>query len=1054
MRDGALLSTDIYFPSEDGANPVRGQFPALLQRTPYNKRNADNVSQAEYFAKRDYIAVVQDIRGRNESSGAGSSSGAYDGNGIEGPDGYDTVEWVAGQPWSNGKVGVWGFSYPSAMAYALLTLDSPHLKAFLGAGTGKNYWEQGIRYHGAFQMRFFHGAFLTGVIDETDPQARNAVMNALQNFDQWLDNWPYKRGETPLSPMVRGSKGGTVEEWYLTIVSRGDYPGPGNFWAHPGHRPEIYYASMPDIPMLHYTGWYETYSGIQDPFYTDLVKIKEQPQYLVISPRVHTIDFASTAAGDIDFGPGLADYYNQFILRWYDQWLRDIDTGIKDDPPVVLWIMGTGTGRKTAEGRLDVGGCWRFEKEWPLARTRYTNYYFHEDGTLKTGPPGIEISSTAYRYDPNNPVPSIGGCVSAFGEWLLPGGYNQVVTENIPRYVKGNRVLGPLSERDDVIVFQTPPLDRKVEITGPITVKLWVSPDCVDTDFTAKLVNVFPPNEDYPDGYALNVADGIVRASYGHGRTERELLVPGEVYEVEIKLGATGMIFQKGHRIRVDISSSNYPRFDLNPNTGEPLGLHRNVQTAVNTIFHDRLRPSHIILPLIPGSGDTEIKRGGSDLYDDTRHDGSWREYMIMHAVVYLSSGIFLAGRTACHVIKNDLEPLGFSLDDVELNIDCHNRVITVDGPHMRKRKVVYNRGQGSTIVPFGEDDVFFSPLKYEPGLPDPATLEWPAGDLTTPDPPPGVNVEAVESILDRVFQDKNERAWVIVHEGKIIGERYGEGFSKDTPHRSWSQGKSITAALLGILVGDGYHDLKAPAPVPGWHQPGDPRSAITIEHLLQMSSGLDFNRTLSPFPLEDFFGPRNHHNFIYFEGVNVFEFCINRPLAYKPGTNWRYLNCDTLSIGRIIRDTVEKHYAVDYLEFPQRALYDKIGIRTMVNEVDPYGNFITTGHNWAIARDWARFGLLHLQDGVWESERILPEGWVKCVTSPAAASAGYGGQFWLNRDGSFEHLPRDAYWAAGTYGQYTLIIPSFNLVIARLAWNPRTDFQAAVSEIIKAIKK
>jgi CubicO group peptidase (beta-lactamase class C family) len=416
-----------------------------------------------------------------------------------------------------------------------------------------------------------------------------------------------------------------------------------------------------------------------------------------------------------------------------------------------------------------------------------------------------------------------------------------------------------------------------------------------------------------------------------------------------------------------------------------------------------------------------------------------------------LSSGVFVAGRDANHVIQNDLVPFGFfDFDDMHIKIHYKKGIVTITTRGVPKRTVVYNGRQGSTILPLGwGKKVLFDPIEFEPNLPDPSTQNWPTGDVTG-DIPANVNVEAIESILDAAFQEPGERAWVIVYDGQIIGERYAEGFDQNTPHRSWSMGKSVTAALLGILVGDGYHDPQDPAPIPEWQLPGDPRANITIEHLLQMSSGLDFNNI----PMGDpaYFTPDNHHNFIYFEGVNVFDWSTNRPLAHEPGIVWRYRNCDPLSIGRIIRDTVESHYSIDYLEFPQRALYDKIGVRNMIHEVDPYGNFILTGANWGTARDWARFGLLHLQDGVWEDERVLPAGWVDYVTSPAATYEGYGALFWLNRDGNSEELPLDAYWAAGAFGQETLIIPSENLVVARLGWLSQTNFHAVVSEIIEAI--
>ncbi|MFC1886731.1 CocE/NonD family hydrolase [Thermodesulfobacteriota bacterium] len=411
-RDGTRLATDLHFPSENGENRAKGTFPVLLQRTPYYRASDVNTLNAGIFAKWGYVAVVQDIRGIFGSEGRNRS---YDGDGIQGPDGYDTVEWIAKQSWSNGKVGTWGFSFPGDMAYALLCFAPPHLVSFLSCASGVNYWKHGIRHYGAFEMRYYHGAFAAVGTKKNDPY------KGTEGFDKWLDGWPIKRGAS------QGRK--SAEEWYFTIVSESDWPGSDSFWLRPGHRPELYYMDMPDIPMLHYTAWYDTYIGSQDQFFTELSKLKKAPQHLIISPRVHTTEFDMTVSGDMDFGSTVAEDYREFILRWHDQWMKCINTGVKDEPPVRLFIMGTGTGRKTAKGHLDVGGCWRFENEWPLARTQYTKYYLHGDGMLSLNLPQGSRASTTFQYDSDNPVPTIGGNISAFGDWLLPSGFDQVVTE-------------------------------------------------------------------------------------------------------------------------------------------------------------------------------------------------------------------------------------------------------------------------------------------------------------------------------------------------------------------------------------------------------------------------------------------------------------------------------------------------------------------------------------------------------------------------------------------------------------------------------------------------
>jgi putative CocE/NonD family hydrolase len=263
---------------------------------------------------------------------------------------------------------------------------------------------------------------------------------------------------------------------------------------------------------------------------------------------------------------------------------------------VRIFVMGGGDGRKTYDGRLNHGGAWRDEAEWPLARTQYTAYYLHADGTLGPTPPAADDPPSGYSFDPRDPVPTIGGNISVGFELLPNGGYDQ---RGAPMFYGCTDTL-PLAARPDVLVFQTPPLEQNVEVTGPLAVKLWASSSAVDTDFTAKLIDVYPPNPDYPDGYALNLSDSIIRARYRKDRTRPEFLTPGDVAEFEIVLYPTSNLFARGHRIRLDISSSNFPRFDVNPNTGEPLGQHRRVEVAQQTIYHDATHPSHIVLPVIP----------------------------------------------------------------------------------------------------------------------------------------------------------------------------------------------------------------------------------------------------------------------------------------------------------------------------------------------------------------------------------------------------------------------------------------------------------------------
>jgi putative CocE/NonD family hydrolase len=287
---------------------------------------------------------------------------------------------------------------------------------------------------------------------------------------------------------------------------------------------------------------------------------------------------------------------------WFDRYLNDENNGVGSADPfkskVHIFVMGTGDGRKDEKGLLNHGGSWRNENEWPLSRAVSTPLYLAADGKLATAKPSEKEAGTSFTFDPKNPVPNIGGNISSGNEIMLQGAWDQKGGPHVWNWQKPI----PLSARNDVLVFQTEPLANDTEVTGEIEVKLWISSTAVDTDFTAKLLDVYPPSTDFPGGFDLNIGDGIVRARFRDSLKEEKLMEPGKVYPVTVKLYPTSNVFKKGHRIRVDISSSNFPRFDVNPNTGEPLAQHRRMETCVNTVYHDTDRPSQIVLPVIPAS--------------------------------------------------------------------------------------------------------------------------------------------------------------------------------------------------------------------------------------------------------------------------------------------------------------------------------------------------------------------------------------------------------------------------------------------------------------------
>jgi putative CocE/NonD family hydrolase len=278
--------------------------------------------------------------------------------------------------------------------------------------------------------------------------------------------------------------------------------------------------------------------------------------------------------------------------------LKGIDNGVEKEGPVTLFIMGGGDGHKSKDGRLQHGGRWRVEQAFPLERTKFTNYYLHGDGGLSPEEPAKQGGATTYRFDPANPVPTIGGNLSSVGGLLDAGGFDQRCRATT---LFAHDLL-PLSERRDVLVYQTEPLKEDVEVTGPVVVTLFVSSSAVDTDFTAKLLDVYPSSADYPLGFDLNLGDSITRMRYRDSLEKAELMKPGEVYRVQIHLYPTANVFAKGHRLRLDVSSSNFPRFDLNPNTGEPLQQHRRMVAADNTVYHSAGQASFVELPIIPAA--------------------------------------------------------------------------------------------------------------------------------------------------------------------------------------------------------------------------------------------------------------------------------------------------------------------------------------------------------------------------------------------------------------------------------------------------------------------
>ncbi|MEE3260072.1 MAG: CocE/NonD family hydrolase [Candidatus Latescibacterota bacterium] len=422
---------------------------------------------------------------------------------------------------------------------------------------------------------------------------------------------PIRKGQTQLKVVP------PYEKWALDLLTKADY---GEYWQHPSYAPALFWDEIPDVPILIIGGWYDSYTRSTCKNFIGLSARKRGPVRMLMGPWTHgAVTLEQSYAGDVEFGAEAAlDSFRDLHLRYFDWALKGVDTGAEAEPPVRIFVMGGGGGYRTSSGRLFHGGRWRDEAEWPLERTQYTEYYLHGDGTLASAKPNADGGSTVYRFDPANPVPSIGGNVSSLSAigplprgvpdsthapWrarvqqiLEPGGFDQ--TEG-PQFYGCKPPYLPLGSRPDVLVFATEILAEDVEVTGPVEVKLWVSSTAPDTDFTAKLIDVYPPSQWYPHGYALNLTDSIARLRYRNGREQGEELEPGAVAELAIVLYPTSNLFVKGHRIRLDISSSNFPRFDVNPNTGDPIGTERRRTGADNRVHHNAAQASRIVLPIV-----------------------------------------------------------------------------------------------------------------------------------------------------------------------------------------------------------------------------------------------------------------------------------------------------------------------------------------------------------------------------------------------------------------------------------------------------------------------
>jgi len=562
MRDGVTLYADVYRPDVDEPLPV------LLQRTPYDKsQGRTGALEVMRAASHGYAVVIQDTRGRYESEGEFYPF-------LDEPnDGYDTVQWCVEQPWSSGKVGMFGRSYVGATQWLCAITNPPGLTCIAPGITASDYYE-GWTYQGgalawgfalSWTMRQLTMANMGAISSRHDVPdgTREGLLAAFNELDCTFRHQPIVD-----LPQLKAPLAGYFYDW-IRHSSSDDY---WNRWKIEGHYPHI------TTPALHIGGWYDIFLLGTLRNFVGMRKQAEDAtarngQRLIVGPWHHG-PFGEIS-GEFFFGLGAAGPAidtDGIHLRWFDHWLKGEQNGTEQESPVRIFVMGRNE--------------WRDEQEWPLARTQYTDYYLHSggkantasgDGSLSQEAPGTEAPDV-FVYDPRDPAPTHGGALCC-GQSFVPGGaYDQQAVE----------------ARSDVLCYTTPSLESDIEVTGPLTVTLFAATTAADTDFTAKLVDV------EPCGAARSLVDGIIRARYRQGTDESRPITPGAVEEYTIDLVATSNVFKAGHRIRLEISSSNFPRFDRNFNTaGDPWAATECVP-ALQTIHHDGQYPSRIRLPVIP----------------------------------------------------------------------------------------------------------------------------------------------------------------------------------------------------------------------------------------------------------------------------------------------------------------------------------------------------------------------------------------------------------------------------------------------------------------------
>jgi len=551
MRDGVTLRADIYRPK------APGKFPVLLERTPYDKRTGEFGMRG---AERGYVVIIQDTRGRYASEGEWYTFKN------ESNDGYDSVEWAAALPYSDGKVGMFGGSYVGATQLLAAIAHPPHLAGIAPYVTASNYHD-GWTYQGGAFEQWFNQNWTSGLTEDT-----------MRRFSD--------RGTTPLDwrnvlpladyPLRAAADVKSLAPYYADWLA---HPSYDDYWK--AISIEEHYAQI-QVPVFHIAAWYDIFLGGSLRNY-ELLKTKagseasRKGQRLLVGIGGHAGGWEQRKVGDVDFGANAPFDGDAVVIDWYDALLKGVRNSFSGGKPVRIFVMGRNE--------------WRDEDDWPLPRAKMTRYFLHSEGHANSaaGDGSLRTEATAdhapareardsFDYDPANPMPTIGGPLCCRSDLLKAGPFDQQEAE----------------ARKDVLVYTAPALEHDLEVTGPVTAELWVASSAVDTDFTAKLVDV------WPNGFAQNLTEGILRLRYRESQEKPELAKPGTVYRVSVDLWATSNVFLAGHKVRLEVSSSNFPRFDRNLNTGEEQARATRMERAANVVLHDKEHPSALLLPIVP----------------------------------------------------------------------------------------------------------------------------------------------------------------------------------------------------------------------------------------------------------------------------------------------------------------------------------------------------------------------------------------------------------------------------------------------------------------------